>query len=84
MEQESKELKKTVRKELLNVSFDEENNTYHVFIPSGSSVSETAFCVHVLIKCLIKDGVIEKSEEFINLVNKYLGDIQYEELKNDI
>lgn len=69
------------KKILMAVAFDEDNNTYIIDIPSGSSVSETAFCMSVVIKCLIRDSIIKDSAEVTNLINKYLTDPQYNELK---
>lgn len=72
------------RKLLLAVGFEEaENGTanYIVQIPEGSSVTETAFCVNVVIRCLIKDNVIEKPSDFLDYVTKYLNEPQYGETK---
>ena len=69
------------KKLLLGVAFSDTNNTYTVDIGSGSSVPETAFCISVVIKCLIRDKIIEKSEEILDLVKKYLEDSQYEEVE---
>lgn len=69
------------KKLLLAVAFSEENNTYSVDIPAGSSVAETAFGMAVVIKCLIRDGVVEKSTDVTDLVNKYLEDPQYQEVQ---
>jgi hypothetical protein len=72
----------TVNKKLLMaVAFDADNGIYSVDIGSGSSVPETAFCMAVVIKCLIKDEWIEKSDEILDLVKKYLDDPQYAEVK---
>lgn len=71
------------KKILMAVAFSEENNTYIVDIPSGSSVSETAFCMSVVIKCLIRDGIIKDANEVTDLINKYMTDPQYQELKEN-
>lgn len=71
------------KKLILAVAFDDENNTYSVDIPAGSSVPETAFAMSIVIKCLIKDGIIEKSSDVTELINKYIDDPQYEEVEND-
>lgn len=75
--------KKDNRKLILAVAFDDENNRYSVDISSGSSVSEAAFAMAIVIKCLIKDNVIKSSNEVTDLITKYLIDPQYEELKED-
>lgn len=83
MENDVKEVKTDDRKLLLAVAFSNENNTYIVDIPSGSSVSETAFCMSVVIKCLIRDNIIKDSKEVTDLITKYLNDPQYQELKGE-
>ena len=70
------------KKLLIAVTFNAENNTYSVDIPQGSSVNETAFAVTVAIKCLVRDGIIENSKYFTDLIDKYLNDPQYAEVKD--
>lgn len=70
------------KKLILAVAFDDESNTYSVDIPAGSSVAETAFAMSVVIKCLIRDGVIEKSSDVTNLINKYNDDPLYQEVED--
>ena len=69
------------KKILMTVAFDEDKNTYTVDLGAGSSVPETAFAMSVVIKCLINDGIIKDSKEVTDLINKYLTDPQYKELK---
>lgn len=69
------------RKIVLAVAFDEEEGNYIVDIPAGSNVSEAAFGVSVIIKCLVKDGIIEDSKIFTDAVEKYLNDPQYQEVE---
>lgn len=66
---------------LMAVAFNEDKNTYTVDLAAGSSVPETAFAMSVVIKCLINDGIIKNATEITDLVNKYLTDPQYKELK---
>ena len=54
---------------------------YNVQIPKGSNVPETAFCMTVVVKCMLRDGVIQKAEELTDLINKYCNDPQYSEVK---
>ena len=78
------EVKNAERKLLLAVAYEEGDNgkaNYIVDIPKGSTVTETAFCVNVVIRCLVRDGVIKDSKEFIDYVLKYLDDVQYSEVK---
>lgn len=65
---------------ILAVAFDDENNTYSVDIPAGSSVPETAFGMAIVIKCLIRDGIIANASDVTNLVTKYVDDPQYQEV----
>ena len=68
---------------LLSVKYDQDNDKYSVQIPAGSNVSETAFCMTVVVKCLLRDNVIEKPQVITDLINKYCSDPQYDEVKSD-
>ena len=37
----------------------------------------------VVIKCLMKDGIIKSPADVTDLIDKYLNDPQYEEVKDD-
>ena len=67
---------------LIYVGFDDSNNTYNVVLGQGSSVPETAFGVAVIIKSLINNNIIDKPEQFIDLVNKYVRDPMYNEVSD--
>lgn len=69
-------------KTLMMVSFDEESGQYKISLGEGSSIPETAFSMAVVIKCLVKDGYLEKKEDMVELINKYLTDPQYEEIED--
>ena len=58
-----------------------DDGQYNVQVSGNASVSEVAFCMMVIIKCLDRDEII-KSDEMLDLINKYLSDPQYEELKS--
>lgn len=83
MEETIKQEQQDERRILMAVAFDHVKNTYFVDLGKGSNVAETAFAMSVVIKCLLKDGIIEKSTEVTDLITKYLSDPQYDELKND-
>lgn len=68
---------------LMAVAFDQTNNTYSVDLAKGSNVAETAFSMAVVIKCLIRDGIIKEARDVTDLINKYLDDPQYGEVKKD-
>ena len=68
---------------LMAVAFSESKNSYIVDLAKGSNVAETAFAMSVVIKCLIKDGIIKSSADVTDLIDKYLNDPQYEEVKEN-
>lgn len=68
---------------LMAVAFDKTKNTYSVDLAKGSNVAETAFSMAVVIKCLIRDGIIKEAKDVTDLINKYLDDPQYNEVKKD-
>ena len=68
---------------LMAVAFSESKNSYIVDLAKGSNVAETAFAMSVVIKCLIKDGIIKSSADVTDLIDKYLNDPQYEEVKDN-
>ena len=65
------------------VAFSESKNSYIVDLAKGSNVAETAFAMSVVIKCLMKDGIIKSPADVTDLIDKYLNDPQYEEVKED-
>lgn len=79
-EKKTIEVKSNEKKLMLAVATDAENN-YYVDLAAGSNVAETAFCVMCIIKCLVRDDIITSASEFTDLLNKYLTDPQYEEVK---
>lgn len=66
---------------LMAVAFSESKNSYIVDLAKGSNVAETAFAMSVVIKCLMKDGIIKSPEDVTDLIDKYLNDPQYKELE---
>jgi hypothetical protein len=68
---------------LMAVAFNESKNTYIVDLAKGSNVAETAFAMTVVIKCLLKDGVIKSASDVTDLINKYMNDPQYDEVKEN-
>ena len=83
MEETIKNKEQDERVILMAVAFDHKKNTYIVDLARGSNVAETAFAMTVVIKCLLKDGVIKQATDVTDLINKYLNDPQYEELKDE-
>lgn len=68
---------------LMAVAFSESKDSYIVNLAKGSNVAETAFAMSVVIKCLMKDGIIKSPADVTDLIDKYLNDPQYEEVKKD-
>ena len=74
MEQENE------KRTIVAIYFNEVKNQYEIEIPQGSNVAEAAFAIAALTKCLVRDKVIEKTDEFINTIKKYVEDPQYQEV----
>ena len=68
---------------MLSVDFDHVKNMYFVNLRKGSNVAETAFCMSIIIKCLLKDNIVDNVSVVLDSINKYLTDPQYEELTDD-
>lgn len=60
---------------------DNNDGLYNVTIGEGASVSEVAFAISIVIKCFNRDEVISK-EEMMQLIDRYLNDVQYEEVQS--
>lgn len=69
---------------ILAIAYDSDKNQYSFDIPSGMSLQEVAFSIAALTKCLTRDQVIETEQLFIDLVNKYLTDPQYNEVIDEL
>lgn len=70
-------------KQILSVSFIEDSGKYKVDIPEGSTVPETVFAFAVVVKCLLRDGIIKSEDDIYTLLKRYLSDPQFEELKEE-
>lgn len=70
-------------KNILSISTDTDTGAYNISICEGSNVAETMFAVAAMIRCFARDGVIDDTKIAIDLLNKYLTDSQYDEVKND-
>ena len=68
---------------LISVSFDCDKNVYTVDLAKGSNVAETAFAISVIIKCLLRDGMLKSEKDFTDLILKYLSDPQYNEVSDE-
>ena len=72
-----------VDKNIISISVNPENGEYKINIAEGSNVAETMFAISAMIRCFVRDGVIENAETATKLLVKYLTDSQYDEVKND-
>lgn len=71
-------------KNILSISADDETGNYEIAVAEGSNVAETMFAVSAMIRCFVRDGIIESSEIATDMLNKYLTDSQYDEVvEND-
>ena len=67
-----KNSKVNIERQILSVTSDESNGTYKVNIAQGSSVAEVAFAVSVVSKCLVRDKVIKDNNPRITTLNNSL------------
>jgi hypothetical protein len=68
---------------ILEITFNEESGNYNLKAGKGMSVNEVMFGVAALIKCLVRDGVVEDKNAPVEMLNRYLNDPQYDELKEE-
>lgn len=68
-------------KTVLTVQYDVTTNQYVVGSCQGSSVEEMAFATMVVARTLTRDGHIKSEQDFLDLVNKYINDPQFQEVK---
>lgn len=68
-------------KNILSISTDTDTGAYNISICEGSNVAETMFAVAAMIRCFVRDGVIEDAKVATDMLDKYLTDSQYEEVK---
>ena len=70
-----------VDKNILSISVNSETGEYSISIAEGSNVPETMFAISAMIRCFVRDGIIENAEVATDMLNKYLTDSQYDEVK---
>lgn len=70
-------------KNILSISTDDEIGNYQVSIAEGSNLAETMFAISAMIRCLVRDGVIDDAKVATDLLIKYLTDSQYDEVKEN-
>ena len=69
-----------MKKLILAVAADDETGSYSVDIPAGSNAAETAFAMSVVIKCFVKDGVVDDYRVMTDMLHRYLTDSQFDEV----
>lgn len=77
------EQKQDNKRLILAIGFNETTGRYEINIPAGSNVPECAFGVAALIKCLVREKIMDNPQDFIDLVSKYTYDTQYSELEGN-
>lgn len=69
------------KKLILAVAANDETGSYSVDIPAGSNAAETAFAMAVVIRCFVKDGVIDNPKIMLDLITKYATEEQYDQVQ---
>lgn len=69
-------------KTILKVDFNDEDGRYYVAAGNGSSTSECAFACAVVARVFEKQGFISDTQEFEEMIHKYLTDPQYDEVQD--
>ena len=67
-------------KTILKVDFNDEDGRYYIAAGNGSSTSECAFACSVVARVFAKQGFISDTQEFEEMIHKYLTDPQYDEV----
>ena len=68
-------------KDILTISLTDDGKTYKVKVAEGASVNEVMFSMAVVIKCMVRDGVVDKHEYLLDMLKNYVTDEQYSELE---
>lgn len=76
-------MNETNDKLILRIGFDNVSNKYSAQIPEGMSLNEVVFGFAALVRCLVRDGIIDDHKVIYDLLTKYLTESQYEEVKEN-
>lgn len=68
-------------KTILSISVNDETGEYGISVAEGSNVAETMFAISAMIRCFVRDGIIEESKTATDMLQKYLTDSQYDEVE---
>ena len=69
-------------KTILKVEFNAEDGRYYIAAGDGSSTSECAFACAIVARVFAKQGFISGTQEFEEMIHKYLMDPQYDEVQD--
>ena len=70
-------------KTILSISTNTDTGEYGICVADGSNVPETMFAVSAMIRCFVRDGIIESADIATDMLKKYLTDSQYDEVEDD-
>ena len=70
-------------KTVLEITLSEDETQYNIKAAEGISVNEMMFGIAAAIKCLVRDGVIEKYEIATDMLHRYLTDEQFAEIHDE-
>ena len=70
-------------KKIVSIGFDDVTGLYNITAGEGVSVAEIAFAIAALAKCLVRDNILESTETFLKLIEKYVTDPQFDEVQED-
>ena len=70
-------------KTILKISTDTETGYYDVSVSEGGNVAEVMFAVSAMIRCFVRDGVIDEAKIATDMLQKYLTDSQYDEVEEE-
>ena len=72
-----------MNKAILEISVNSDTGEYQIKIAERSNLAETMFAISAMIRCLVRDGVIDNAKVATDLLIKYLNDSQYDEVKEN-
>lgn len=67
-------------KNILSINFNEDDGSYQIAVREGSNVAEAMFATAAMIRCFVRDEIIDDENVALDMLRKYLGDPQYAEV----
>lgn len=71
-----------MNKIVLLIRLSEDGKQYDIKCDEGVSVNEMMFGVAAAIRCMVRDNVIKTHEVATDMINRYLTDEQFAEVKD--